>query len=168
MKNITTLKDLMTLHLLSLYDAEWRWFQSLKEIAQGVASNELRKIFEADAKKAKAHAHTLEDILEQMEKNKLPKKNAVAHDLIKEMHDLQKDLEDTEVLNAGLIVTQQCMNHYRIAKYGTVASYARLLQMEHIANTLHELMEEEKAADEELSLLAEERINLKAKTNLVI
>lgn len=168
MKEIATLKDLMIFHLLSLYDTELQWTEALKEISGTIAAKDLKKIFQTSGKKAAAHAQKLNDILTQMQISTLSKKNVVAKDLVKEMNDLQNIAADPEVLHAGQIVIHQCMSHYMITKYGTVASFARLLQQEHIAGALHEIMEDEKETDEDLSRLAEEKINMKAKTALIV
>jgi len=162
------LKDLMVFHLLSLHDAELQWSEALKEISGTMAAKDLKKIFQASSKNAAGHAQKLKDIFMQTQTSTLSKKNVVAKDLVKEMNDLQNSAADPEVLHAGQIVIHQCMSHYMIAKYGTVASYARLLQQEHIASTLHEIMENEKEIDEDLSRLAEEKINVKAKTALIV
>lgn len=167
MKEVATLKDLMALHLISLHETELQWGEAVKESTNDITSKELRKIFEASAKRAAGHAQKLKSMLDQMKQSSLTRKNAIVKDIAREMKDLLTSAADREVLDAGLIVTHQCMNHYMIAKYGTVASYARLLQQEHIANALHEIMEEEKSEDEELSRLAEEKINVKAKTAIV-
>ena len=168
MKEIATLKDLMIFHLLSLHDAELQWSEAVKDISGTIAAKDLKKIFQTSGEKAATHAQKLKDIFMQTQTSTLSKKNVVAKDLVNEMNDLQNSTADPEVLHAALIVIHQCMSHYMIAKYGTVSSYARLLQQEHIASTLHEIMEDEKEIDEELTRLAEEKINVKAKTALIV
>lgn len=167
MKDVSTLKDLMVLHLLSLYDAETLWSNTLKETAVAVSSYQLKRIFAAGSKRALEHAEKVKSILISLGKSTFAKRSTFAIDFVKEIKELQESTADHEVLDAGLIVTHQCMNHYLIAKYGTVSSFARLLQQEQIAVTLHQIMEEEKTEDRELSKLAEDRINLKAKTALI-
>lgn len=168
MKEIATLKDLMIFHLLSLHDAELQWAEAMKDISGTIAAKDLKKIFKTSGEKAATHAQKLKDIFVQTQTSTLSKKNVVAIDLVKEMNDLQNSTADPEVLHAAQVVIHQCMSHYKIAKYGTVSSYARLLQQELIASTLHEIMNDEKEIDEELSRLAEEKINIKAKTALIV
>ena len=167
MKDITTLKDLMVLHLQSLYDAEIKWAESLRENSTLVSSNELKYIFDKGSKNAYQHANLLKDTLSNLGKSIIGKRNNVANDITKELKELKETAADHEVLDAGLIVTHQCMNHYMIAKYGTVSSYARMLSEEKIARILHEILEEEKREDEALTKLAEEKINVKAKSALI-
>lgn len=169
MKEVSNLKDLMGFHLLSLYDAELHWSDTLKDSARAIASKELKTIFEQGSKTAASHAEKLKKIITTLGKTTLSKrKNLIAKDLAWEIKDLQDSAADPEVLDAALIVTQQCMNHYMIAKYGTLSSFARLLQLEDIAHSLHEIMEEEKKEDVKLTALAEENINIQAKTALIL
>jgi ferritin-like metal-binding protein YciE len=167
MKELSTLKNLMVFQLQSLYDAENTWSAALKENAALISNNELKMIFEKGSKSASAHAYKLKKILTGLGSTGLAKRNMVANDLAREIKEVQETAADTEVLDAGLIVTHQCMNHYMIAKYGTVASYSRLMLDEKVAYTLHEIMVEEKREDEELTKLAEEKVNIKAKTALI-
>lgn len=168
MKDVSTLKDLMLLHLLSLSDAESQWSFALQKTSQAISSDELKKIFEAGSKRATEHVEILKNLLSKFGKSTLSKRNVIANDLSREMRELPDTAADSEVLDAALIVTHQCMNHYMIAKYGSVSSYASLLQEEAIANTLHQILEEEKEEDEKLSALAEQTINVKAKTALIL
>jgi ferritin-like metal-binding protein YciE len=167
MKDISTLKNLLVFQLESIYEAENTWSAALKENAKLISNNELKIMFEKGTKSASEHAYKLKKILTGLGSTGFAKKNIVANGLAKEISEVQESAADAEVLDAGLIVTHQCMNHYMIAKYGTVASYARLLLDEKVAFTLHEIMMEEKRTDEELSKLAEEKINIRAKTALI-
>lgn len=167
-KEIVTLYDLMVVQLKSLYNAEMQWSEAMETVTERIHSTELKNLFRKDGLAAARHAKKLEVILKESGAELLAKRNIVVRDLLREINELQDSSADPEVLNAGLIVIHQCMNHYKIAKYGTVASYARLMQQERVAGILHEILEEEKAQDEELTRLAEEKINEKAKTALVL
>ena len=167
MKEVATLKDLMIHELQSLQEAEDVWSQALKENAPHIANDELKKLFEKGAVTASQHAEKITRLLKDLSITILTRRNIVAYDLVRELKEIQENSLDSEVLDAGLIVTHQCMNHYMIAKYGSVASYARLLEEENVAAALHRIMEEEKNEDAFLSQLAETTINVKAKTALI-
>lgn len=167
MKEVATLKDLMIHQLQSLYEAENVWSDTLKQNEAVITSKELKKSLEKGSKVALEHATKLKKILTDLGTTTLAKKNVVANDLAREIREIQEASADPEVLDAGFIVNHQCMNHYMIAKYGTVSSYARLLQEEDIAVTLHKIMEEEKLEDLDLTKLAETKINVKAKTAVI-
>ena len=168
MKEVATLKDLMIHELQSLQEAEDVWSQALKENAPHIANAELKKLFEKGTTAALEHAQKIIKLLKDLGTTVLTRKNIVAYDLVRELNEIQQKSLDAEVLDAGLIVTHQCMNHYMIAKYGSVASYARLLEEENIASALHRILEEEKNEDAYLSQLAETNINVKAKTTLIL
>lgn len=167
MKEVATLKDLMIYELQSLQEAEDVWAQALKENAPHIANEELKKLFEKGTVTASQHAEKITKLLKDLGTTILTRRNIVAYDLVRELKEIQENSLDPEVLDAGLIVTHQCMNHYMIAKYGSVASYARLLEEENVAAVLHRIMEEEKNEDAFLSQLAETTINVKAKTALI-
>lgn len=167
MKEVATLKDLMIYELQSLQEAEDVWSQALKENAPQITNDELKKLFEKGMVTATQHAEKIAKLLRDLGTTILTRRNIVAYDLVRELKEIQENSLDPEVLDAGLIVTHQCMNHYMIAKYGSVASYARLLEEENVAAALHRIMEEEKNEDAFLSQLAETTINVKAKTALI-
>lgn len=167
MKEVATLRGLMIHQLQSIFEAENSWSASLAETAKMITNNELKKIFEKGSKEATDHTSRLQAILTEMGATSLEKRNVVAEDLIRELKETQEMAADPEVLDAGLIVTHQCMNHYLIAKYGTVASYARLLELDDLASTLHKLMEEGKKEDKQLTKLAEKKVNVRARTALI-
>lgn len=167
MKEVATLKDLMIYELQSLQEAEDVWSQALKENALHIANPELKRLFGKGSIAASEHANKIIKLLKDLGTTVLTRKNIVAYDLVRELNEIQQNSLDTEVLDAGLIVTHQCMNHYMMAKYGSVASYARLLEEENVAAVLHKILEEEKNEDAYLSQLAETSINIKAKTTLI-
>jgi ferritin-like metal-binding protein YciE len=167
MKEISTLKNLMVFQIQSLFDAENTWSEALKQNAGSITNPQLKRIFEKGSKTASGHAYKLKNILAGFGYSGLVRKNIVSSDLAREISEVRGTAADPEVLDAGIIVAHQCMNHYMIAKYGTVASFARLLLDEKLAQTLHDIMVEEKREDEELSELAEKTIKIKAKTALI-
>ncbi len=87
--------------------------------------------------------------------------------MINDMQEMLWVTVDPEVRDAAFIVFHQCMNHYKIAQYGTVNSYAKLLGNEQIAGAIHILLIEEKLEDEALTKLAELKINPQAKSSLL-
>lgn len=167
MKEMATLKDLMIYELQSLQETEDVWSQALKTNASHIANAELRNLFEKGSNVASQHADKIKRLLKDLGTTTLTRRNIVAYDLVRELEQMQENSLDPEVLDAGLIVTHQCMNHYIIAKYGSVASYARLMEEENAARALHKILEEEKNEDAYLSQLAETNINVKAKTTLI-
>src|SRR6476661_4481706 len=167
MKEVATLRGLMIYQLQSIFEAENRWSNALNETARVFANEDLQKIFEKGSRAAADHASSLQEMLTDMGSTSLDRRNTVAEDLVRELKEVQEAAADPEVLDAGLIVAHQCMNHYLIAKYGTVASYARLLDLDKLATDLHKIMEDEKKEDKRLTKLAEKEVNAKARTALI-
>ena len=163
MKEVSTFKDLMVTQLQSLYEAENIWSDALRQNATVISNKELKRVFEDASKTSAEHASKVRKVLSDIGKPTTGKTNAIAADLAREIREITDSVADPQVLDAGLIVNHQCMNHYMIAKYGTVSSYARLLSEDNIASVLHDIMEEEKEEDKELTKLAEKKINVKAK-----
>ena len=82
--------------------------------------------------------------------------------IIEEADDVAGEIEDKETLNAALAAAAQAVEHYEIARYGTLVAWAKMLGRSDCANVLQKNLDEEKAADRKLTELAEARLNLKA------
>lgn len=167
MKELATLRGLMIYHLQSLLEAENTWSIALRESAKVISSNKLKKIFENGSRAAAEHAAEIQNMLTEFGATSFDKRNVIADDLAREMDDMRNTAADPEVLDAGLTVTHQCMNHYLIAKYGTVASFADMLDLDNMAPALHKIMVEEKKEDRRLTKLAEKKLNKKARIALI-
>jgi ferritin-like metal-binding protein YciE len=168
MKEVATLNGLMVRHLQSIFEAENSWSQAMATNANLVSDRELKRSFEKSGEIAMQHATVIQNLLRELGATSLDRRNAVADDLVRELRDVQEIAADREVQDAGMLVTHQCMNHYLIAKYGTVASYAHLLQKKEVASVLHKMMEDEKKEDKNLTKLAEKKVNEKARTALIL
>lgn len=167
MHEVALLRDLLIWHLQSLHDAELQWAAALEETAAQVTAADLKQAFNRGSTCAIRHATTIRGILQQLDASSLAGRNAVARDLVQEFRSLKDLAADREVLEAALVVTHQCMNHYRIAKYGAAASFARLLQQYGIAEKLRSMLDEEKSTDRSLTNLAEATLNNRARTVIV-
>jgi len=167
MKEMTTLKELMIYELQSLQEAESVWSQALTENEASITNMDLKKVFERGSETAYRHSQEIKKLLLILGTKTLTRRNIVANDLVTELRLMQENSAEPEVLDAGLIVTHQCMSHYKIAKYGSVASYALLLEEEKVAKVLRRLLQEEKEEDACLSQLAETTINVKAKASIL-
>lgn len=97
-----------------------------------------------------------------MDKKPLAKKCEALDGLVKEADEVLADIKDARTLDAGIISSAQTVEHYEIARYGTLVCWARELGMEEAESLLQATLDEERAADEKLSGLAEESVNQKA------
>jgi ferritin-like metal-binding protein YciE len=130
-------------------------------MAKASNSDELRSGFEEHLEQTKGHVKRLEQIFSALGEKPTGKKCKGMEGLIEEGSEMMdEDLED-EALDAGLISAAQRVEHYEIAAYGTVRTYATILGEDEAASLLEETLEEEKETDQKLTQLAEQ-INVQA------
>lgn len=156
-----SLRHLYLEELKDLYNAENQLVKALPKMARAATSEELRAGFEEHLEQTKGHVSRLEEIFEAMEESPKGKKCKGMEGLITEGSEMIGEDPGDEELDAGLISAAQRVEHYEIAGYGSVRTYARLLGDEDAASLLEETLKEEKETDQKLSSLAEQ-INLQA------
>jgi ferritin-like metal-binding protein YciE len=158
---INSLHDLYIDQLRDLYDAENQLVKALPKMAEGSASDELREGFEEHLDQTRGHVQRLQQIFERLGEKPKGKKCKGMEGLVKEGSEtLDEDMpEDTK--DAGIIAAAQRVEHYEIAAYGTVLSWADLLGQDDDARLLEQTLEEEKETDQKLTQLAE-NINVQA------
>ena len=160
---LESLRDLWIEEMRDLYNAENQLIKALPKMAKGANSEALRAAFEEHLEVTKQQVERLEKIFERLEMSPKGKKCVAMEGLIEEGSELlEKKSIDPEVLDAGLICAAQKVEHYEIAGYGTVRTYAKLLGEDEAAELLQETLNEEGETDEKLTVLAEEQINIEA------
>jgi ferritin-like metal-binding protein YciE len=156
-----SLRDLYIEQLQDLYNAENQLIKALPKMAKGATSEELREAIGEHLEVTRSQASRLEELFSKLEENPKGKKCKAMEGLVEEGAEvLEEDMED-EVRDAALIAAAQRVEHYEIAGYGTVRTYATLLGDDEAAEVLQEILDEEKQADTRLTSLAEE-INVDA------
>ena len=159
---LESLEELYLEQLQDLYSAENQIVEALPKMARKCSSSALRQAFEMHLEQTRTQIERLEDIFEEMgEAPKGPECKGMKG-LIAEGEDLLKSKSDPEVLDAALISAAQRVEHYEIAGYGTVRTYADLLGQDDHSVLLQKTLEEEKQTDQLLNSLAS-KINLGAK-----
>jgi ferritin-like metal-binding protein YciE len=150
------LKELYIEELKDLYSAENQLVKALPKLAKAAASDELRQGFEEHLEQTKGHVQRLEKIFATLDESPKGKKCKGMEGLIEEGSEvIEEDFEDS-LLDAALIGAAQRVEHYEIAAYGTVRSFAETLgETEHVS-LLNETLEEEKETDEKLTELAQQ------------
>lgn len=156
---LATLHDLWVHELKDLYSAERQLVQALPKMAKAAASEELRTAFENHLAETEEQASRIEQILEGIGESPKGQKCEGMEGLIEEGKSLMKEEADPDVMDAGLIVAAQKVEHYEIASYGAVCEYARIMGHTEALALLEQTLEEEKNADELLNQLAEGGIN---------
>jgi ferritin-like metal-binding protein YciE len=159
---LNSLKDLYVEQLKDLYSAENQLIKALPKMVEAATSDELRTSIEEHLEKTKQHAARLEKIFNRIGEDAKGPKCKGMEGLLKEGSEVIEDDEiDEEVKDAAMIAAAQRVEHYEIAGYGCVRTYATLLGDREAAALLEQTLEEEKEADETLTEIAEQ-INVEA------
>src|ERR1700686_1682568 len=155
------LKELYIDELKDIYNAENQLVKSLPKMAKAANSAELRNGFEEHLEQTRGHVQRLEQIFKELGEKPSGKKCKGMEGLVAEGQEMMgEDFED-DVMDAALISAAQRVEHYEIAAYGTVRTYAELLGEDQAVTLLEQTLEEEKETDQKLSDLASD-INVKA------
>ena len=156
-----SIQDLFVKELQDLYSAETQITEALPKMAEASSSEELKEGFQEHLKQTKGQIKRLEQIFEQLGTSPKGEKCKGMEGLLEEGGELMEEDADPEVLDAGLIAAAQRVEHYEIASYGTVRTYAGLLGMNDALQLLEQTLNEEKETDSKLTDLAED-INVQA------
>jgi len=159
---LDTLKDLYIDEIKDLYSAERQLVKALPKMAKAAKDPQLQQAFRTHLKETAEHAARLEQICKDLGVSPRGKKCVGMEGLIEEGSELIKEGPDADVLDAGLISKAQHVEHYEIAGYGTVRTYARQLGFENHAELLQQTLDEEGRTDHLLTELAESGINVEA------
>ena len=157
----SALKELYVDELKDLYSAESQLVKALPKMAKAATSPDLKAGFEGHLKQTNEHVARLEQIFKTLGESPKGKHCKGMEGLIEEGKEMIEEDPGAEELDAGLIAAAQRVEHYEIAGYGCVRTYAKLLGQEDAAATLQETLNEEKETDSKLTGLAES-INVEA------
>jgi ferritin-like metal-binding protein YciE len=153
---LNLLRKLYVDELKDLYSAENQLIKALPKMAKATDSEELRTAFEEHLKQTQEHASRLEKVFAALEESPKGKKCKGMEGLIEEGSEMiEEGLEPAE-LDAGLIAAAQRVEHYEIAGYGCVRTYASLLGETSAVSLLEKTLAEEKATDEKLTEISEQ------------
>ena len=153
------LREALVEEIRDLYNAEKQLVKALPKMAKGAESDELREAFESHLEETEGQVTRLERVFELLDEKPRGKHCAGMAGIVEEGSEkLQEDMEGS-VLDACLIASAQKVEHYEIGAYGTAIAWAEALGLNDVVEVLNETLEEEKAADEKLSALAEAGIN---------
>jgi len=157
-----SLRELLVEELKDLYDAENQLIKALPKMAEAASSEDLRTAIEEHLEKTEQQAERLKQVFSQLDESPKAEKCKGMEGLIKEGTDIIKEDDmDPEVKDAAIISAAQRVEHYEIAGYGCVRTWANLLGENEVASLLEQTLEEEKGADQTLTQIAEE-INVEA------
>ena len=159
---LDTLEQLYISELRDLYSAENQLLKALPKMAKGATSPELKDAFEKHLEQTKVHVLRLEELFGQLDESPKGKTCHGMKGLIEEGSEILKEDGEGSVLDAGIIVAAQKVEHYEIASYGSVRTFANLLGKDEEANLLQSTLDEESETNEILNGLAESVVNPEA------
>jgi ferritin-like metal-binding protein YciE len=155
---IDKLETLLEEELKDIYDAEKRLVRALPKMAKSASSPDLRAAFEEHLEVTKTHVERLEQVFKQLGISAKAKPCAGMKGLVEEGEELMgKDATET-LMDAGLIGAAQRVEHYEIAAYGTVRTFAERLGQKTVAKLLQETLGDEKEADEKLTAISQQML----------
>jgi ferritin-like metal-binding protein YciE len=162
MADTGTLHDAFLEELRDAYDGEKQLTKALPKLAKAATSRDLRAAFESHLKETQGHVERLEQVFDLMEEKARGKRCEGVAGIIEEGKAIIDEDFDEATMDACLIAAGQRAEHYEIAAYGTLVAWARGMGHEEAATLLQETLDEEKAADEKLTSIAESGINQEA------
>lgn len=158
---LESLRDLFVDELKDLYSAEHQLLKALPKMVKAATATELKRAFESHLKETKGQVDRLEQVFASLDISPKGKKCKAMEGLVEEGADLMKEDADPDVMDAGLIAAAQRVEHYEMAGYGCVRTYAQLLGETKAATLLQKTLDEEGAADKKLTQIAKQ-INVDA------
>jgi ferritin-like metal-binding protein YciE len=157
-----SLRELYVDELKDLWSAENQITKALPKMIKAATHPKLKKAFNTHLKQTERHIKRLERIFKELDESPRGKKCVGMEGLLKEGAELIKEKPAPDVLDAGLIAAAQHVEHYEMAGYGCVRTWARQLGQDSHANLLQETLDEEELTDRLLTDLAESSINIDA------
>jgi ferritin-like metal-binding protein YciE len=157
-----TLHDAFLDELRDAYDAEKQLTRALPKMARAAASPDLRAAFERHLGETEEHVRRLEQTFASLDERPRGKHCDGVAGIIEEGRSIMEEELDEEAMDACLIAAGQRAEHYEMAAYGTLVAWAKAMKHEEAAALLQQNLDEEKAADEKLTALAEGGINQRA------
>jgi ferritin-like metal-binding protein YciE len=158
-KPIKNLDDLFVHTLQDILYAEQRITKALPRMIQKVSDPQLENAFRTHLEETKGQIKRLEQVFRMHQAEAKAVTCPAIDGIIEEAEEIMSDSKDSEVLDAAALAAAQAVEHYEIARYGTLIAWARQLGRSDCAGVLEPTLKEEKAADQKLTAIAEARVN---------
>lgn len=161
---LSSLRDLYIAELKDLYDGEHRIIKALPKMADAANSPELRDAFQHHLEQTRQQVARLEQVFQMLDEKPKGEKCKGIEGIIDEGEDVMDYDAPPAVSDAGLISSAQRVEHYEIAAYGTVRTFAQRLGYQEQAQLLNQTLQEEGETDKKLTSLAESFVNEEARS----
>ena len=161
-KDIKKMDDLFVHTLRDIYYAENQILKALPEMIEKASDAGLKQAFQTHLGETQNQVTRLEQVFKMHGVEPKGVDCPAIDGIIEEAEEIAGEVDDKQVLNAALAAAAQTVEHYEIARYGTLIAWAKMLGRNDCASVLQKNLDEEKAADRKLSELAETKLNLRA------
>lgn len=161
-RDIKTMNDLFLHQLQDIYYAEKQLEKALHKMAGKAIDQQLKQGFLTHLDETKGHVKRLQDVFTMHGAQAKAVDCPAIDGIIEEADDVVAEVADDSVRDAALINAAQAAEHYEIARYGSLIAWAKQLGRNDSASILQKTLDEEKATDKKLTLLAESKVNLRA------
>jgi ferritin-like metal-binding protein YciE len=162
-KDIKSMEDLMIHELRDIYYAENQITKALPKLAEKATNRDLKQALKSHLEETKKQIERLDQVFKKLGQAPKGVDCPAIDGLIKESNELMEEVEDKQVLDAAIVGSAQAVEHYEIARYGTIIAWAEELGHEEIVRLLNTNLNEEKAANTKLNTVAVRKgVNKKA------
>lgn len=161
MKN-PTLETLFSDTLRDIYYAERKILKTLPKMMRAAQSSELRAAFEKHRDETEVQVQRLQQVFELCGKRAQAKTCPAIDGIMEEGDEIMETFKGNPAIDAGLVAAAQAVEHYEMARYGTLCAWAETLGMTEAADLLRQTLQEETATDEALTMLAQSSVNASA------
>jgi ferritin-like metal-binding protein YciE len=161
-KDLKTMDDLFVHTLQDIYYAENQIVKSLPETIEKATDPQLKQSFQSHLRETENQVRRLEQLFRLQGIEPKGVDCPAIDGIIEEAEDVAGEVDDKNVLDAALIAAAQAVEHYEIARYGTLVAWAEQLGRKDLGSLLQQTLDEEKAADKKLTALAESKVNRRA------
>ncbi len=156
---LDSLRTLWIEEMRDLYNAEHQILKALPKMAKKAATPALKQAFQSHLEESKTHVERLDQIFDSLGKKPTGKTCKAMKGLVEEGSEMMKETGPSSVIDAGIIAAAQRVEHYEMAGYGVVRTFASILGEDEAEGLLQETLDEEAAADEKLTEIAESTVN---------
>jgi ferritin-like metal-binding protein YciE len=153
------LRDLFHAMLKDIYFAEKKILAALPKMAKAAQSEELKAAFQKHESETEMHVERLERVFDELDETPRTTTCDAILGIIGEGQGVMKEFKATPALDAGLLAAAQAIEHYEIARYGTLKTWAQELGLDESVAVLNLTLREEKNTDEKLTELAQSNVN---------
>ena len=157
-----SLQDLFEDELKDTYNAEAQILKALPRMAKKATDEDLKEAFEMHLEETREHVQRLEQVFKLMGKKPKGKTCKAMQGIVEEGKEMMEEDMEPEVMDAALIASAQRVEHYEIAAYGTLRTFAQHMGQKDVASLLQQTLDNEGATDKKLTKLATRKINIQA------